>query len=188
MSNYDHLDYDNTEGWGFLPKTPAVFQCMEYVRDHIKPKRMLEIGYYKGQSTSYWAEHLPDCEIISCCPNHNKFRATAKGVEKRYPNVTVYPISSPAIYDVVFEWGQFDFAFIDGDHSSSSVIFDLAVAKNLNIPWIMLDNTERVSVQKGIKRAGGTRIKMSWDYECTHKGKTAMNSMSLYHYQIPTRG
>lgn len=180
-NRWSHLDFDNTTGWGYLPATEEVFEAMRWVRDKINPRRMLEIGYYAGHSTSYWAHHLPDTNIISCCPNHPKFRSTSNTISRIYPNVKVYPIKSPEIYDVIREWTDFDFCFIDGDHSADSVRQDIIVAVNKNIRYIMFDNCEKEQVHYGIKWFGDRLYCLAeWKYNCSHKGGTRINKLKLY--------
>jgi len=180
-NRWSHLDFDNTTGWGYLPATEEVFEAMRWVRDKINPRRMLEIGYYAGHSTSYWAHHLPDTDIISCCPNHPKFRQTVNSVESKYRNVKVYPITSPAIHDVVYQWSGKDFCFIDGSHDVQPVRQDIMLAIDLRIPYIMMDNCEQSRVQMGIDFFGD-RLKFlgEWDYTCTHKERTTINKLKAY--------
>ena len=179
-NRWSHLD-DYNHGWGYLPATEEVFEAVRWVREKINPRRMLEVGYYGGHSTSYWAHHLPDTKITSCCPNHPMFRRTSPIVEEKYPNVKVYPILSPEIYDVICDWDGYDFCFVDGNHETSNVIQDVMGAINLGIPYIMLDNCEQKRVQRGVDFFGDELTFLAeWKYTADHKNKVTTNKLKAY--------
>ena len=177
---YPHLDFDTDMGWGYLPPSQSVMDCMRYIRKWCKPTCILEIGYYAGHSTSYLAHHNPDAWVISCCPNHPKYRQTVLAVEGRYPNVKVIGVKSPEIWEYVNEW-NFDFAFIDGAHHRMNVALDTQVALSLGVDYILYDNTDQVQVRAGIDWHGEKLAKVAdWKYEGTNKGRTKVNEMTLY--------
>ena len=179
-ADYPHLDFDTDTGWGYLPPTEPIMDCMQYIQQNCNPKNILEVGYYAGHSTSYLAHHNPDAWVISCCPNHPKYRETVLAVEGRYPNVKVIAVKSPEIWEYVNEW-QFDFAFIDGVHHRKSVAIDTQIAMTLGVDWILYDNTDQPDVLKGInwQRNRLKRI-ADWEYEGTNKGNTKVNKITLY--------
>ena len=177
---FPHLDWDTTTGWGYLPPTQEIENVVTYIRDEIKPKRMLEIGYYAGHSTSYFAHYLPDTEIVSCCPNHPKYRETYRGVEKAYPNVKVVPVKSPEIYEF-YPDESFDFVFIDGAHTKRNVILDTAVALVLDTRYVLYDNANQSGVINGRTYFDHKlNFHKGWDYWSTHKGETKHNQIELY--------
>lgn len=179
-ADYPHLNFNTDTGWGYLPPTEPIMDCMRYVRDNCNPSMILEIGYYAGHSTSYLAHHNPASWVISCCPNHPSFRETVLQVEGTYPNVKVIGVKSPEIWEFTCDW-PFDFAFIDGHHHRKFVGVDTQVCLSLGVDWILYDNTDQPSVREGInffsKKLNHVK---DWDYLGENKGRTKMNRISLY--------
>lgn len=177
----DHLMWDQG-GWGYLPPSDEVFGMIDDVKHFVDPHSMLEIGFYAGHSTTYFAEKLPDCRIISCCPDHPRGAQYGPVVENLYPNVTVHLVPSPDILDVV-QGTFFDLVFVDGNHTKKSVIQDTNVAMKLKAPFILYDNTETKSVKDALTHlvnVGIMSLLKEWDYACTFKGVTKTNQLQLY--------
>jgi predicted O-methyltransferase YrrM len=170
------------DGWGYLPPTQDVFDIILDVKTIVDPKRMLEIGFYAGHSTTYFAELIPDCEIISCFPdNHPVGEKYSRIMMTLYDNVTVYQQKSPEIYYKVKD-KKFDLVFVDGNHDSHSVMTDTFVALELS-GYVLYDNCERESVQKGLKEfidEGVLELVSRYEYTAGFKGKKEKNSMELY--------
>lgn len=179
---FPHLDWDTDTGWGWLPPNDEVFDAFRYVAKHIQPQVIFEIGYYRGHSTSYLAHLMEDATIISCCPDHPKFAESHRKVRKEYDSrVTVLGIKSPEIVEHMFP--AIDFAFIDGNHGVGEVFTDISVCTRFSVPWIMCDNTDLGSVQKGIEyytRHGILEKVSSWKYTGINKDKRKVNEMTLY--------
>lgn len=179
-SLFPHLDFRTDTGWGYLPPSEEIMEVMDFVATECKPKMLLEIGYYAGHSTSYLAHKMPDCQIISCCPNHPMFRKTCLDVEKAYPNVKIIGNKSPEIFEYVCDW-MFDLAFIDGSHHKMPVQMDIALCLTLGVKWILFDNADQREVQEGIApyRDRMTKVK-AWDYYGENKGKVRLNTITLF--------
>ena len=45
-ADYPHLDFDTDTGWGYLPPTEPIMDCMQYIQQNCNPKNILEVGYY----------------------------------------------------------------------------------------------------------------------------------------------
>ena len=178
---FPHLDFDTNTGWGYLPPSEPIMDMCSYIKDEVSPQNMLEIGYYAGHSTSYFAHYLPDCNIISCCPNHPLYRQTVLGVERKYPNVKVIGNKSPELWEHILDWTPFDFVFIDGNHASRAVELDTQLAFTVGAKYILFDNYDQDSVKHGVRyfRPLMKHIK-TWDYYAENKFKTKLNSISLY--------
>lgn len=179
--NLGHLKTDET-GWGYLPDTPEVFDILTETIRITEARRLLEIGFYAGHSTSYWAELMPKySKIISCCPDHSKGRECAPIVMEKYPNVKVYLIPSPDIYEIL-KGRWFDLAFIDGSHSKKNVIQDTVMCDRLEIPYRIYDNVEWKSIRKiisALESMGDIEIVREFSYMADFKGKVSRNQMTL---------
>lgn len=185
---FKHLDFNTDMGWGWLPPSDEVFDAFRYVADNIRPSNMLEIGYYNGHSTSYWAELLPNTQIRSCCPDHIRFLKSYRQVERAYGGrVEVIGIKSPQILDYfnsgVEDMYQFDFMFIDGSHICEDVFTDIHVAIRLHAKHLLFDNASDRGVQMAIdwyvKHGILEQIKR-WEYVGLCKNQTRWNDLTLF--------
>jgi predicted O-methyltransferase YrrM len=171
------------DGWGYLPANKWIFGALESVKKTVQPKRVLEIGFYAGHSTTYMAQIFgKDCEIISCCPDHPRGRAYGARVMKIFPNVTVHLTPSPQIYDRVVEEGDFDLVFVDGNHTYEQVIKDINVSLKLGARYILFDNTELPQVMEAIEfevENGLLEFRNNFPYRTDFKGG-GVGEMQLY--------
>lgn len=176
-----HLMWDQS-GWGYLPNTPEVFNILEETIRITEVKRLLEIGFYAGHSTSYWAELMSDeCEIISCCPDHPRGREYGPIIMEKYPNVKVHLTASPDIYDTIKNQ-SFDLAFIDGSHVTENVIKDTVMCDRLDIPYRIYDNVEWEGIQEliyNLEAIEDIEVIREFSYSCNFKGKVSRNKMTL---------
>lgn len=185
MYDVAHLQNDKHykgKTWGWIPPSQEVYDAFHYVKEKVDPKLMLEIGFYKGHSTSYWAQTLPDARIVSCGPPHREHREFAPKVLERHKNVLdIFPYSSPQIWEEFHlrsgtdrkrkghkkRWRNFPFVFIDGDHSFPSVVLDTTLAVDiLGADWVMFDNHEKREVRDGIKCHGKLKLEQVFPYQC----------------------
>lgn len=185
MYDTDHLENDKHykgKSWGWIPPSQEVYDAFHYVKNNVNPRKMLEIGFYKGHSTSYWAQTLPDCEIYSCGPPHRKFLQFAPIVKSKYPNVKdMFPYESPEVWKELFILNgsdakrrghtkthkYFPFVFIDGQHLYGNVILDITLAVDiLRAEWVMFDNHEKEDVQDAIKCHGKLKLEQVFPYQC----------------------
>lgn len=179
--NLDHLMWDEN-GWGYLPPSDEVFAMIDDVKTIINPKSMLEIGFYAGHSTTYFAEKMPDCKIASCCPYHPRGVEYGPIMEKLYPNVSVYLTPSPTIL-YLLGGTRFDFIFIDGNHGTEDVQVDTEVSIKFKTPYMLYDNTELSSVQEGLTKFvedGRIELLNEWNYTATFKDVTKVHGVQLY--------
>lgn len=179
--NLDHLMWDQS-GWGYLPNTPEVFEILTETIKITEVKRLLEIGFYAGHSTSYWAELMPkESEIVSCCPDHPRGREYGPIVMEKYPNVKVHLTPSPEIYEKI-KGQSFELAFIDGSHVTESVIKDTVMCDRLEIPYRIYDNVEWEGIREIIFRLesmGEIEVIREFSYKSNFKGKVSRNQMTL---------
>jgi len=185
MYDVAHLQNDKHykgKSWGWIPPTQEVYDAFHYVKDVVNPMTMLEIGFYKGHSTSYWAQTLPNCSIVSCAPPHNNFIKYGAIVKDKYPNIVdMFPYKSPQIWDEFHirngsqrrkqghkkRYTQFDFVFIDGDHSFQSALLDTVMAVDiLHAKWVMFDNHDQETVREAIECYGKLKLEKVFPYTC----------------------
>lgn len=168
--------------WGWIPPSQEVYDAFHYVKEKVDPKLMLEIGFYKGHSTSYWAQTLPDARIVSCGPPHSEHVEFAPKVLERHKNVVdIFPYSSPQIWEEFYllagsdrrrkgetkQWRKFPFVFIDGAHWFQNVVLDTTLAVDvLGADWVMFDNHEKPEVRAGIKCHGKLKLEQVFPYQC----------------------
>ena len=179
-----HLQNDKHykgRSWGWIPPTQEVYDAFHYVKEKVNPKKMLEIGFYKGHSTSYWAQTLPDARIVSCGPPHPNFVKFAPKVFSKYDNIIdIIPAKSPLVWEEMQllkdsrRYRQdkkqkhifFDFVFVDGLHTRHSVVLDATLACDiLGAKWVMFDNHELHEVRKGIDVYGKLKLEQVFPYE-----------------------
>ena len=179
-----HLQNDKHykgRSWGWIPPTQEVYDAFHYVKEKVNPKSMLEIGFYKGHSTSYWAQTLPDARIVSCGPPHPNFVKFAPKVFSKYDNIIdIIPAKSPLVWEEMQllkdsrRYRQdkkqkhifFDFVFVDGLHTRHSVVLDATLACDiLGAKWVMFDNHELHEVRKGIDVYGKLKLEQVFPYE-----------------------
>ena len=178
---FEHLMWKE-DGWGYLPANDEIFNALKYIRELVKPRSVLEIGFYAGHSTSYMAEYFhPDCKIISCCPDHPRGRAYGDVVMEKYPNVTVHLTPSPDILEKVRDT-EFDLVFVDGNHARKNVIDDTTVALILGAKYVLYDNTELPAVRGAVEEIvtnGNLKWVCDFPYHTNFKGG-GVGEMKLY--------
>jgi len=176
----DHLMWEE-DGWGYLPPTTEVYHAL---RDSIKISKaesILEIGFYAGHSTTYLAELAPEATIFSCCPDHPRGRTYGQVISDIYPNVTVACIPSPKVH-ILTVGRKYDLCFLDGNHTYENALTDYMLCRELNIPYILFDNTELDQIRQMLtllKVWGRIQIVKEYTYESSFKGKIQNNGLTL---------
>ena len=181
VSHLDNSKHYKGKSWGWLPPSQEVYDAFHTVKEKVNPKTMLEIGFYKGHSTSYWAQTLPDARIVSCGPPHEHLKEYAPKVYEKYVNVVqIFPYKSPEIWEELFvtnsserirkndtkRWTHFDFVFVDGNHSFEGVLLDTTLAVDiLKANWVMFDNHEKEDVRDAIKCHGKLKLEQVFPYQ-----------------------
>jgi predicted O-methyltransferase YrrM len=178
----DHLMWDEN-GWGYLPATDEIFTILQETIDIVDPRSLLEIGFYAGHSTTYWAEMLEkDIQIVSCYPdNHPRGDEFGPVIESLYSNVKVICKASPEIV-TEFSKRKFDLVYIDGNHAYSNAYNDTLAAFVVDADYIMYDNTELNEVRQCVNKfvsTGYYTIAKEFEYLSTFKGVSQTNRMTL---------
>lgn len=179
-SRLDHLMWEE-DGWGYLPNQSDVMYILKNVIYRTRPESLLEIGFYAGHSTSYWAELFPGLDITSCCPPHPRGLKYGPIVADKYPNVTFIPIKSPEVLIDIHQF-TYDLIFIDGNHTSEAVWADTTLAYAVDAKYILYDNSDQVGVRPEIDKmveAGMYEIVGEYEYFSHFKGVAKNNGMTL---------
>lgn len=115
------------EPWGDL-RIPGLLNLI----DVVKPKRVLEIGSFKGVSTEVFLLHAEHVTAVDPWDDDHIFMAFHSRVSS-YPHLTVARGRSPT----AVPYGLYDFIYIDGDHSLDAVLADIGAARKTIKPvWI----------------------------------------------------
>jgi len=120
----------------------------------LKPRRVLEVGSYRGYTTKILAEHTPsDTRIVALDRDSRHGEAykdlpIAAKIERRVGNVSDAEFSQDAR-------GAYDFIFLDADHHYEAVRHDTEVLMPLLAPdgvfiWHDYANWGRFSKQNGV--------------------------------------
>ena len=179
MFNTEHLEFFE-DGWGYLPPTQEIYDILNDISERLSPKSMLEIGFYMGHSTSYFAQLMPDCQIVSCCPPHPRGTKYGEVITNLYDNVQVITTPSPDIIQEVNQ--QFDLVFVDGSHHDRNVIQDTLVSLKYQPEYILYDNGDCAPVKSMIQMfvdCGSIRIDKVYQYESRFKGKHNTHDLVL---------
>src|SRR6266576_3315013 len=107
-----------SEPWNDL-RLPGLLDLI----DMVKPKRMLEIGSFKGVSTEVFLLHAEHVTAIDPWENKGIYTEFYSRVGA-YPHLTIIRGKSPE----AVPQKKFDFAYIDGDHSFEAVCADITAA------------------------------------------------------------
>lgn len=181
--NLDHLDYDTSKsGWGHLPATEEVFNMFREVNEICRPKRVLEIGFFVGHSTTYMLELFPRSRVLTygMC---KQFSEQKDKIESKYPGrVNVRYQESWSLFGEHAGVHRFDFVFVDGSHKEYMAANDILHSIMLGAQWILVDNCEQEQVLADIDRfTPAVDLYKVFPYTSTHKGKTTINECRLYH-------
>lgn len=181
--NLDHLEYDSSKsGWGHLHPTEEVLSMFEMINEICAPKRVLEIGFFVGHSTTYMLELFPQATVTTygMC---KQFSEQKDKMEAKYPNrVKVNYEESWKLFGKHHGIDTFDFAFVDGSHNEYMAANDILHCLMLGAKWILVDNCEQEQVLDDIAKFDKCLdLHMLFNYTATHKGKTTLNQCRLYY-------
>lgn len=115
---------------------PHIVAHIRSVLGIVKPKNILEIGFNLGYGSGIFLL-LSDANVVSTdISDKDETLAGAKHLQQKYGDrFKYYPRSElPRPID------YFDLIFIDGGHDESDVTADIQLAKDLNIPYLLLDD------------------------------------------------
>lgn len=107
----------------------------------VKPKNVLEIGFNRGHGSAMFLGLDEKVKVFSIDISTRKETLHAAFVLKnRYDNrFNFLALDSGYAYQTL-EGQQFDLCFIDGAHDKLSVIVDINLCNNLNIPYLLFDD------------------------------------------------
>jgi len=148
-------DLDAYRRWtDFLPRRaegepyhsgPHSLQRFRLVWELVRPTAVLEIGFNLGHSAVMWLE-LGAKQVVSMQPWPNKGTLEAKAaIEGRYGNRhrLLQGDSELAAEDLMLRnyiGGGFDLIFIDGSHERAWAELDIALGKELEAPYFLMDD------------------------------------------------
>lgn len=180
--NLDHLPEitEKESGWGYLQPTDGVLKIFKDLGNmrKIKPiKRIVEIGFHAGHSTTYFLETFKDAKMISYGLSSV---AGPNGVRmcKHYPGRLQVSIQDSRNLNPL-NHANVDLTYVDGSHKWANVCNDVMLAVAWGSRYIMVDNCEQTGVKYISDVILGSPIK-TWQYEATWAGRTTTNVMNLY--------
>jgi hypothetical protein len=150
----EHLTWP-TEGWGYMPNTDEARAGFEYIKNWIKPDRILEIGFHVGHSTSYMLELMPNVKVdtIGVSGDDELFVMKKKArhaMIRKYGDRFQCKLRNSAWVRQLFK-EEYDVAFIDGNHSKDMAAMDIHNCIKMKIPILLIDNCEKIPVQQAIE-------------------------------------
>lgn len=116
---------------------------------HHQPKRIFEIGTFRGVTSNFLLDLLPQSELVSIAYVKRFFdRSTYNnsGLGKQDVGAFVTEQNRPRFHqlygdshklvpgELISKFGRFDFVFIDGDHTLDGVIQDTKLAEQIVSP------------------------------------------------------
>lgn len=190
--NLDHLMYPDV-GWGYMPPTEELFDAFRHAKNRYNPKKVLEIGFHLGHSTTYQFEIYDGCQITSVSP-WKDFPGKTQGDFVDPTMRWSMAIELHRLYGERWNWipgkiqhvrnqlelqkGQFDFALIDGSHKYEAVKYDVDLCIHLGIRKFLMDNFDQSEVRRTVSDNTKFLIDRVFDYTQTFKGKTKVNQIA----------
>lgn len=124
------------------------YKALAAIALRYRPKRIFEIGTYRGVTSDFFLSLLPESEVVSIAYVNPKWKflgrffnnseLTKKQIGSevfagRRPRFTQLYGNSHKLKSelLIKEYGRFDLVFIDGDHSAKGVALDTELAKNI---------------------------------------------------------
>jgi hypothetical protein len=118
---------------------PHSVRCLRRIVEIVKPKRILEIGFNVGISSSVWL-NLCDASVVSVDISDRKETLTAAEIlDARHPGRFKFICSDSAVVGERINY-DFDLIFIDGGHLEHHVMADIDLAFALGIPYLAFDD------------------------------------------------
>lgn len=172
---------------GSLPRAQPIADMFTYLQENYKPKKILEFGFCKGHSATWFLRAYPKhCFVKSYDPK--EFTLNEKRIwelfEDHYGRNRFYfepyhssearRIELPNIYDMIF---------IDAGHTYGAIYDDVETALMLKIPVILIDNMELEPQQKAIsKYESNLQLIKSFPYYTINSDKQKYKRyVNLYH-------
>ena len=110
----------------------------------------LEIGTYAGLSSAVISKHCKKLHCIDILDHQDREKNwRLAGVE----NATFHHIVGDKDKGpIVFKHGPFDFAFVDGDHTTAGALNDMYLLED--VPVIVVDNIDYPDVLEAVTQSG----------------------------------
>ena len=178
------------------PNTEEIGAIFYWLRNNYDFKSILEIGFLKGHSATWFLETFKKTKVTSI---DNVIRATEElviheAMRIKYDGRFKFHYGDSSVIAEFYEPCTFDFAFIDGDHTFEGCLKDIDMCVHLQIPVLLLDNVEsnlkdpitfvkKDGVSKAIAaRSDKLEFVRQFKYYTEHpSGRPATRLMELYH-------
>lgn len=159
------VKYRNNQIWGHLPMTDEILNFFEKVTQYTKVDHILETGFNFGFSCASQLTVHQNATLHSY--DISDWNATGSAIyDKTYDRLNTVRSSALAklVWDERFvfhkkssgsvlkdyEFGFFDYALLDGDHSYRGLYKDISNCKALGIKYLYIDNLEQVDDLKKV--------------------------------------
>jgi len=141
---YKELSKHGKYGFGFLCGGTSVRpdNIIIKVMEYIKPKASVEIGTYRGLSTTVMASMCGDVYTfdIKCWKKDTDFLWNTFKVRG---NIYYYIVEDSSVTKFIMEGKPFDFAYIDGNHSIKSAKYDFEITKECG--HVLFDDADGIA-------------------------------------------
>lgn len=107
----------------------------------VKPASVLEVGFNRGHGSAMFLGLNKNVKVLSIDISTRKETVHAAIVLKnRYSDRFNFLALNSAFAFQTLKEQQYDLAFVDGAHDKLSVLVDINLCQNLNIPYILFDD------------------------------------------------
>lgn len=182
--DFSHLPTLTTQdtGWGHIPIQGHIIEWLSIINMFVRPKVIFDIGFLAGHSATMLLYAFPQATVVSCGPDPK--RNMPKVMKEKFGDRFHFfraMSDNPRMHDVIqTKFTRCDLGFIDGMHDTKSVVEDIEICRKLGCKWLIFDNMERKTVEKGANRHGSLRLGGAIDYESHWKGKTTLCKLAVY--------
>jgi protein-L-isoaspartate O-methyltransferase len=184
--NLNHLHWP-TDGWGYMLPNKDALAAFQYVKENIAPKKILEIGFHAGHSTTYMLEMMNQATVhtIGLGGDLYSMKHLARHqMQKVYQDRFKCEIRSSDHVKELFAADQYDFAFIDGNHSEVAATRDIGNCIKMKIPYLLIDNCEQHQVLTSINKYLQLDFVEGFLYNSIWKKVSKTLEMRLYHVRF----
>lgn len=200
------LAFKNNELWGWVPPNEEVFDFFESIAEYTSVSRILEFGYCLGYSSTYQLTVHPNATLDTYDVVNHFFNQNIYDTNGTFNLKLAYPGQAMDLGLLVWgnrlkihleksfnahsnhKQGEFDYVFIDGDHSIEGLLLDIEQAKILKIPFVVIDNVKQIKhiseVVEHNKEQGIFKEIKRMDYSTFYPGTPSRRPRSTY---IPRR-
>lgn len=186
-----NLDYLPEAKEGHMIPSEETLEFWKSIRLDTQYNNLFEIGLNAGHSAAINLELFPDVKVTSLDINRYRYTQVAADVltEKFGERFSYIFCHSHAYHmrvrDGIYEKPNCDIVFIDGGHTASSVVNDVALSKFLGVTDVLIDDTNSSEVGSttiNLERLGViTKIK---DYKYNNWSKSSRTNGQVTHYKF----